>query len=288
MSDDKKIDEFSGTETTGHEWDGIEELNTPMPRWWLWIFYGTIIWSIGYAIFMPSLPFLKGYLGHSDRANVIQSMSELNAERAENLGRLTGASLQDIQADPELVRYALAAGKSAFGDNCATCHGSGAQGFKGYPNLNDDVWLWGGQFEDIRETITVGIRAGHMETRTNMMQAFGRDNVLTSNQIDYVTEYVLSLSELEHDSNMIIEGKTIFADYCVSCHGEFGKGDVTMGVPNLIDREWLYGSDRGDIYNSIYYGRAGVMPHWNERLSSEMITALSYYVHSLGGGEPSP
>jgi len=290
MSENKKIDEISGTETTGHEWDGIEELNTPMPRWWLWIFYATIVWGIGYMILMPSIPFIsryfKGVLNHSDRANVIASMEELNAERSVSMNRLTNATLEDIEADPELLRYALAAGQSAFGDNCATCHGSGAQGFKGYPNLNDDVWLWGGQFEDIRKTITVGIRAGHDDTRNNLMSAFGRTEILDSKQIDNVTEYILSLSGQDNQPDLSKNGQTVFKDFCASCHGSDGLGDVNLGVPNLADHEWLFGGERQNIFNSVYYGRAGVMPHWSERLSPEMITALSYYVHSLGGGEP--
>jgi cytochrome c oxidase cbb3-type subunit 3 len=290
MSNHVKIDEISGTETTGHEWDGIEELNTPMPRWWLWIFYATIVWGIGYMILMPSVPFVQGYfkgvLEHSDRASVYAEIKEENAKRYENMKDLTGASLEDIEADPELLRYALAAGESAFGDNCATCHGSGAQGFKGYPNLNDDVWIWGGQFNDIRRTISLGIRADHEDTRDNLMSAFGRDGMLDKAQINSVAAYVLSLSGKEHEADLVDAGQAIYASNCASCHGSEGLGDMSLGVPNLSDHEWLYGSDKQDIYNSVYYGRAGVMPHWNERLSPEMITALSYYVHSLGGGQP--
>ncbi len=289
MSDNPKIDEISGTETTGHEWDGIEELNTPMPRWWLWIFYATIIWGIGYAILMPSIPLLKshtkGFLGHSDRANVIEAMETMNTERYENLGQLATASFDEIKADPELFRYAMAAGKSAFGDNCATCHGSGAQGFKGYPNLNDDIWIWGGRFEDIRHTLTVGIRAGHEATRFSIMMAYGRDGIFSTQQIDEVTEYVLSIANREHDADLAKAGAVTFANQCASCHGDQGYGDRNTGAPNLTDIEWIYGGERADIYQSIYYGRKGVMPNWNQRLSPEMITALSVYVHSLGGGE---
>lgn len=291
MENKPKIDEISGTETTGHEWDGIEELNTPMPRWWLWIFYASIVWAIIYAILMPSMPLLKshykGVLGYSDRAEVIEAVEQMNAERFKNLGRLQSASLEQIQADPELFRYAMAAGKSAFGDNCATCHGTGGQGFKGYPNLNDDIWLWGGSFEDIRHTLTVGIRSGHEDTRNNIMSAFGRTEILSSQQISDVTNYVSSLANLEHDKTKLGAGAEIFANNCSSCHGDRGDGNQEMGAPNLTDIEWLYGSDYQDIYDSIYFGRKGVMPNWNERLSPEMITALAVYVHSLGGGEES-
>ncbi|MGJ8562558.1 MAG: cytochrome-c oxidase, cbb3-type subunit III [Alphaproteobacteria bacterium] len=295
MTDPKKttpeIDDISGTELTGHEWDGITELNTPMPRWWLWMFYASIVIAIGYAIAMPSIPLLnsytKGVLGASDRAAVHKAVSDMRAQR-EDLGfQLTGASMEGIQANPDLFRFAMAAGKSAFGDNCATCHGSGAQGFKGYPNLNDDIWLWGGTFDDIRHTLTVGIRANHDDTRMNLMQAYGRDELLTKPQIRDIAQYVISLSG---DANLEAaqRGGELFQTTCVSCHGPNGSGDQTQGAPNLIDNEWLYGGTADDIYDTLYYGRAGVMPNWNERLSPETISALAVYVYSLGGGVSAP
>ena len=293
MSDSKpKIDEISGTETTGHEWDGIEELNTPMPRWWLWVFYASIITGIAYAIAMPSIPLLnshfKGVLGLSDRALVIEAVDNMRAERSVFAEKLNGASLEDIQGDSELFRFAMAAGKSAFGDNCATCHGSGAQGFKGYPNLNDDIWIWGGTYEDILHTLTVGIRANHDDTRINLMQAYGRDELLTSEEIDDLTEYILSFSERQRDDASTERGKLLYADQCASCHGDNAMGDQSQGAPNLTDNEWLYGGEAEDIVQTIYNGRQGVMPNWNERLSSETIAALAVYVHSLGGGVDTP
>ena len=289
MSDPKPIvDEISGTETTGHEWDGIEELNTPMPRWWLWTFYASIVIGIGYAIAMPSIPLLnshfKGVLGLSDRALVIEAVEDMRAERSVFAAKLNGASLEDIQEDSELFRFAMAAGKSAFGDNCATCHGSGAQGFKGYPNLNDDIWIWGGTYEDILQTLTVGIRANHDDTRTNLMQAYGRDGLLTSEQINDLTEYLLSFSGREHDGASTARGRVLFGEQCVSCHGDNAMGDQSQGAPNLTDNEWLYGGETEDIIQTLYGGRQGVMPNWNERLSPETIAALAVYVHSLGGG----
>jgi len=292
MADNKKIDDISGTETTGHEWDGIEELNTPMPRWWLWVFYACIVWAIIYAILMPSIPFFnshfKGVLGHSDRASVMSAVETMHAERAVYADKLTGASLEDIQADPDLFRFAMAAGKSAFGDNCATCHGSGAQGFKGYPNLNDDIWLWGGTFEDIQHTLTVGIRAAHEDTRIALMQAYGRDELLTRDQITDLSQYVLNLSGQATDRDAAGRASKLFQDTCSSCHGTTGKGDPSQGAPNLTDTEWLYGGSAEDIYQTIYGGRQGVMPNWNERLAPETITALSVYVHALGGGQDTP
>ncbi len=289
MSDNKPtIDELSGTETTGHEWDGIEELNTPMPRWWLWVFYASIVISIAYMIAMPSIPLInshfKGVLDYSDRAKVHADINDLQAQRSGMFTRLSGETLEGIQADPELFRFAMAAGKSAFGDNCATCHGSGAQGFKGYPNLNDDIWLWGGTFEDIRHTLTVGIRAAHEDTQISLMQAYGRDGLLSTEQISGLTQYVLSLSGREHDASKFNDAPTIFAEQCSSCHGVEGKGDQSQGSPNLTDNEWLYGGTADEIRATLYNGRQGVMPNWNERLSPETISALAVYVHSLGGG----
>lgn len=288
MSQDPKIDEISGTETTGHEWDGIEELNTPMPRWWLYIFYATIVWAIIYAALMPSIPLLnahfKGILGHSDRAEVAKELDRLKDQRAVQSARLIGATLNEIRSDADLFRFAMAAGKSAFGDNCATCHGSGGQGFKGYPNLNDDIWLWGGTFDAIRHTLEVGIRAEHEDTRFSLMQPYGRDGFLDTAQRNDLTEYVLSLSARSTDPASVERGAALFQDQCISCHGMSGKGDPSQGAPNLTDKDWLYGGTANDIQETLYNGRHGVMPNWNERLSSETITALAVYVHSLGGG----
>jgi cytochrome c oxidase cbb3-type subunit 3 len=287
-----QTDDLSGTETTGHEWDGIEELNTPMPRWWLWMFYASIIIGIGYAIAMPSIPLLnshfKGVLGHSDRASVHKAIDDMNAERSVFATKLLGANLEEIQADPDLFRFAIASGKSAFGDNCATCHGSGAQGFKGYPNLNDDIWLWGGTYEDIHRTLTVGIRAAHDETRISLMQAYGRDELLTDTQISALTQYVLSFSGNETDSELAASAAQLFQETCSTCHGAEGKGDQTQGAPNLTDAEWLYGGSAEDITETLYGGRQGVMPNWDERLAPETISALAVYVHSLGGGADTP
>ena len=292
MQNDPKIDEISGTELTGHEWDGIEELNTPMPRWWLWMFYASIICAIIYAVLMPSIPLLnshfKGVLGQSDRANVIAAVDDLKNSRSAMSQKLLGANLEDIQADEDLFRFAMAAGKSAFGDNCATCHGSGAQGFKGYPNLNDDIWIWGGTFEDIHTTLEYGIRSTHDETRTGLMQAYGRDELLTRDQINDLTQYVLGLSGQDVDAEAAGRAAPQFQSVCSTCHGTDGKGDRAQGAPNLTDADWLYGGTEANIKETLYNGRQGVMPHWNERLAPEMITALAVYVHALGGGEDTP
>ena len=194
---DRQVDPHSGTETTGHEWDGIKELDTPMPRWWLGIFYATILWAVGYWIVMPAWPTLSGYtrgiLDHSQRDAVSADLAALKAARAAQEKVLGDASLAQIQSDPSLLQFAMAEGRTVFGDNCAGCHGSGGQGFKGYPNLNDDVWLWGGTLADIQHTITVGIRSVHPETRQSQMPAWGKGGILTPEQIEDLSDYVMHL-----------------------------------------------------------------------------------------------
>ena len=290
MADKKKeIDQASGVETTGHEWDGIRELNTPLPRWWLWVFYATIVWAFGYWVLYPAWPTLNGYthgiLNQSQRDDVAKALLELKAQRQTAAGPFNSASLEQIEADPNLFSFAREAGRSAFGDNCATCHGSGAQGAKGYPNLNDDVWLWGGKLEDIQHTIEVGVRSTSTETRNSQMPAFGRDKLLEPAQIDDLTEYVVSLSGRKADQAAVTRAQPLFKEQCAVCHGEDGKGKREFGSPNLTDKEWLYGGERADIHAQIVNGRGGVMPTWGTRLDPVTIKALAVYVHSLGGGE---
>lgn len=289
MATRKEIDATTGTETTGHEWDGIKELNTPLPRWWLWVLYATIIWSVGYWVFYPAWPTLTGYtqgvLNQSQRDDVAKAVQALKSERAELGQKLAAASLDQIEADPNLLQFAREAGKSAFGDNCATCHGSGAQGFKGYPNLNDDVWLWGGKLEDIKQTLTVGVRSTHPDTRISLMPAFGRDKLLEPAQINDLTEYVVSLSGGKANAQAVGRATQLYTEQCASCHGADGKGLREFGAPNLTDREWLYGGTREEIKAQIVNARNGVMPTWGQRLDPITIDALAVYVHSLGGGE---
>lgn len=284
-----EIDEVTGVETTGHEWDGLKELNKPLPRWWLWVLYASIIWAIGYWIAMPSWPLIssytKGVLGYSQRQIVTQSVADARAAQSQYLDKIGSSDLAAIKADAELLRFALAGGEAAFGDNCAPCHGRGAQGAVGYPNLNDDNWLWGGTLENIHTTLKVGIRSGHPETRDNQMPAFGRDQILEPAQINDVTEYVLSISGGEADAAAAEKGKAIFAEQCAACHGEEGKGNPELGAPNLTDRIWLYGGSKEAILQTVRNSRAGVMPFWEGRLSPETIKQLAVYVHSLGGGQ---
>jgi cytochrome c oxidase cbb3-type subunit 3 len=289
MATRKEIDVTTGTETTGHEWDGIKELNTPLPRWWLWVLYATIVWSIGYWMLYPAWPTLtgytQGYLNQSQRDDVAQAVLAMKSAREEQGRLLANATLQQIEADPNLFQFAREAGKSAFGDNCATCHGSGAQGFRGYPNLNDDVWLWGGTLDDIKKTITVGIRSTHPDSRISQMPAFGRDKLLEPAQINDLVEYVVSLSGGKANPEAVARATQLYAEQCASCHAADGKGLREFGGPNLTDKEWLYGGTREEIKAQIVNGRSGVMPTWGSRLDPMTIDALAVYVHSLGGGE---
>ncbi|UZD90238.1 cytochrome-c oxidase, cbb3-type subunit III [Cognatishimia activa] len=276
--------------TTGHEWDGIQEYDNPMPRWWLWTFYITIIWGIGYTIAYPAWPGIKGategLLGYSTRAEVAAEIDEVNTRNEAINARLASAELTAIESDPELNGYAKSAGAAVFKTWCAQCHGSGAAGAKGYPNLLDNDWLWGGDIEAIHETVTAGIRNEDNDlARYSEMPAFGRDELLEDEQIDQVVNFVMSLSGEPMDASMVTEGATVYADNCSSCHGEAGLGDRDQGAPNLADAIWLFGGSYDDIRETVVNSRFGVMPSWDTRLTEAQIRAVSAYVHQLGGGE---
>ena len=281
-------DTITGTDTTGHEWDGIKELDTPLPRWWQIVFYATIVWSIGYWIAMPAWPMIgdytRGILGYSQRAVVERRIEAAREAQSALRDRIAATPTAEIARDPVLLEFALAGGRSAFGVNCAPCHGTGAAGSVGYPNLNDDIWLWGGRPDDILQTIRVGIRSTHPDTRTGDMPAFLRDGVLNRDQVQDVTEYVLSLTGRATDAAAAGRGKTVFADQCASCHGDDGRGKTEFGAPSLASGVWLFGGDRAAIVQSIALGRRGVMPAWEGRLDAATMKQLTVYVHSLGGG----
>jgi len=289
----KKVTRKPGdVETTGHEWDGIEELNNPLPRWWLWTFYATIVWALIYTILFPAWPLITGatpgVLGFSTRANVAAEIQRFEAANGPMRDRLVAADLAAIKDDPELLQFATSAGAAVFRTNCSQCHGSGAAGVQasGYPNLLDDDWLWGGAMEDIHTTITHGIRnTTDDEARYSQMPAFGVDGLLEAPQIDAVVQHVLAISGQEHDAALAAEGATVFAENCAACHTEAGTGDRTQGAPNLTDAIWLYGGTVDDLTYTINNARFGVMPNWNQRLSEADIRSVALYVHSLGGGE---
>lgn len=291
--DNKDIDGHSGVETTGHSWDGIKELNNPLPRWWLYVWYITIIWAVVYMILMPAIPALPG-LGtnttgvrnHSDRDMVAVAVAELKTARVEQSATLLEASLEEIETDRDLQQFALAMGESLFGDNCATCHGAGGRGAIGYPTLADDVWLWDGTLDGIEYTLRHGIRHDDdLDTRFSLMPAFGRDKLLSADEIEALTEHVLMISGQAADTEEAKIGAGLFSVQCASCHGDMGQGDRSQGAPNLTDAEWLYGSSESAIYATIYNARNSHMPAWQERLDDASIKALAVYVHTLGGGE---
>jgi cytochrome c oxidase cbb3-type subunit III len=284
------IDRVTGTPTTGHVWDDIRELNTPLPRWWLWLFYATIIWSVGYWIVYPSWPLISGYtqgmFGWQSRNSIVNDMAGLKAVRGPMTDKLAAASLQEIASDPSLLEFARAQAKPIFNENCAPCHGSGGGGRKGFPNLNDDDWLWGGKLDDVAQTIMHGVRSADGQTRLGGMPAFGRDGMLKRSEIEAVAQYTRSLAGLSIDPKSdIATGKKVFADVCAACHGDDGKGKRDMGAPNLTDAIWLYGSDAQAIVDGLWNGRNGMMPAWSTRLDDSTIKALAVYVHTLGGGE---
>src|SRR5450756_1401120 len=245
MTEHNDLDQVSGKTTTGHEWDGIRELNTPLPRWWVITFYLCIVWAIGYWFVYPAWPLLSsnttGFLGYSSRAEVAVELDNLNKIRGEKMVALGAASLADIEKDPALLALARARGKTVFGDNCAACHGTGAAGAKGFPNLNDDDWLWGGTLDQIMQTIQFGARSGHEKTHEGKMLDFGKDGTLKKDQIVTVANYVRSLSGLSTRQGYdAAAGAKIFAENCTVCHGDAGKGNQEVGAPNLADKIWLY------------------------------------------------
>ncbi|MYM56129.1 cytochrome-c oxidase, cbb3-type subunit III [Thalassovita mangrovi] len=276
--------------TTGHSWDGIEELNTPLPRWWLWTFYACIAVAFVYSLAYPAWPGIHkasaGFMGWSTRGDVAAEIAAHEAQLGPINEKLASAELTEIAGDPELQGYAVSAGAAVFKTWCAQCHGSGAAGAKGYPNLLDDDWLWGGDIEAIHQTISFGVRSEDSEdTRFSQMPAFGRDELLEPVQIDQVVNYVMSLSGDPMDASMVADGAVVFEENCAACHAEDGTGDIYQGAPNLTDAIWLYGGDFDTIKETVTNARYGVMPNWNARLSEAQIRAVASYVHQLGGGE---
>lgn len=289
----KKVTQKPGdVPTTGHSWDGIEEYDNPMPRWWVWVFYATIVWGIGYSIAYPAWPLISGatpgLLGSSTRADVVAEIKRFDDANATIKQALIDADMTTVSANPELMSFATNAGAAVFRTNCSTCHGSGANGVEaaGYPSLLDDDWLWGGDVENIQATITHGIRnTTHPDARWSQMPAFGADEILERPQIDEVVEYVLKLSGQDHDATLAVAGEAVYLENCSACHMENGSGDITQGAPNLADAIWLYGGSRDAVTYSVVNARFGVMPGWNERLTEDEIRAVTLYVHSRGGGQ---
>lgn len=282
-------DEVSGTHTTGHEWDGIKELDTPLPRWWLWTFYATIAFSALWWVLFPSWPTLsdnwKGMIKTTARTELVDDLAARDAARAEWYAKFAAMPVTEIAQNNELLNFAMAGGKNIFADNCAPCHGSQGSGSTGFPVLADDDWLWGGSLDEIEATIRHGIRSAHDDTRVSEMPAFGAGGLLDKAQIADVAEYVLSLSGAGEDKVAASRGQETFANECASCHGEAGDGMRDFGAPRLNDGIWLYGGTRQDVINQVTQPKHGVMPTWDARLDDVSVKQVAIYVHSLGGGE---
>ncbi|MFV3074360.1 cytochrome-c oxidase, cbb3-type subunit III [Niveispirillum fermenti] len=282
-------DATTGTETTGHEWDGIKELNTPLPKWWLYTFYATIVWGLAYTLVFPSWPSLTGHFegtsGWTRRAEVADTLAAQKEAQAGTREQILALDIESIRRDPALMGYVQAAGRVAFADNCAGCHGAGGAGAVGFPTLADDDWIWGGTPDQILQTITYGIRNANDNSRFADMPRFGADGILTKEQIADTADFVLSLSGNGGDAAAIGRGAAIYADNCAACHGERGEGMHEVGAPRLSDGIWLYGGDRPTVIESITNARRGSMPAWIERLDPATVKVLATYVHALGGGQ---
>jgi cytochrome c oxidase cbb3-type subunit 3 len=286
-----KIKTAAGTtETTGHEWDGIQELNNPLPKWWLYLFYASILFAVVWSVLYPSVPYFRshfaGLLGYTQREEVAQNLREAAGNQAVYRDRIQNLDVIAVRADEELRRFATAGGRVLFAENCAGCHQSGGVGTKGYPSLADDDWLWGGSLTDIEQTIRYGIRAGHDETRMSQMPRFQLDGILSAKEVEAVADHVLVMAGQAPAKGQDPKlGAQLYADNCVACHGEIGKGNRELGAPNLTDKAWLYGGDRKSVIQTIAQSRNGVMPAWSGRLDDATIKMLAVYVHALGGGE---
>lgn len=292
---DKKTNEL-GHSTTGHSWDGIEEWNNPLPRWWVWTFYATILWGLIYTIAYPAWPLVDkataGFLGYSSRAEVQEQIDEVASRNAAITERLASVELASLSADSELQTFAVNAGESVFSSHCSQCHGAGAAGVaaSGYPNLLDNAWLWGGSIDEIAYTVRHGIRNEQsFDARWSEMTAF--DEILSDEEIEQVVNHVLAISGQEHDAALASAGEAVFLDNCASCHGDAGEGIRDLGAPTLNDAIWLYGGDAATIEETVRYSRFGVMPAWSEEyrgaagLTDAEVNAVAAYVHQLGGGE---
>ena len=281
-------DAITGTETTGHEWDGIKELNTPLPKWWLYTFYACIAFAAVYVVLYPAIPSFsshtRGLLGHTERLAVEEQIAKARARQAEKREALAAIDVTQVGAlEQDQLDFALRGGAAAFADNCAPCHGQGGAGRPGFPVLADDAWIWGGSREAIYNTLLHGIRNGDEDARESEMPAYGE--ILERDQIVDVANYVLSLSGSDHDAEAAGRGEETYAEQCAACHGEQGEGNRELGAPRLSDQVWLYGGSEEEVIAQIIKPQLGVMPGWKDRLDDTTIKMVTVYVHSLGGGE---
>jgi cytochrome c oxidase cbb3-type subunit III len=282
-------DPHTGYTTTGHEWNGIKELNTPVPRLVYFFLAVTALFSVVYWVLMPAWPlglsYTKGLLGVDQRTTVVDQLKQATLDRATWTKRIEDEGYDAILADPKLMAIVRQTGRTLFGDNCAACHGFNARGGRGFPNLTTASWLWGGDPEAIAETIRVGINSTHPNTRVAQMIGFGRDQILQRTDLENVVSYARSLSNSsvarEVSPERLEAGKTVFAANCASCHGDDGKGKIDLGAPSLVDGNWIYGGDLQSIFTSVWGGRQGHMPTWEGRLSKLDRKILVLYLMDL-------
>lgn len=283
-------DTADSTLIRSHEWDGIQEMDNPLPRWWLYIFYASVVISLLYYVLYPAIPFFNshttGLLNYTARQQLDIDMAAAAEGQAAFIAKIAARTPAEIRSDPDLLNFALAGGKAAFADNCAPCHGAGGAGRPGYPSLADDVWLWGGSLDAIQQTMRHGVRwQADEDTRISEMPRFGKDELLNPDQIRDVTQYVLSLTNAATDTDAAQRGAAVFTEQCAVCHGANGEGNQELGAPRLSDAVWLYGGTADDILRQISAARHGVMPAWQGRLDDPTLKMLTVYVHSLGGGK---
>ena len=260
---------------TGHVWDGdLRELNNPLPRWWMWMFLLSCIFGLVYLVLYPGLGSYPGVLGYSTDGSLMKSMTAANDELKPIYAKYVKMDIEQIATDPQ----AREMGQRLFLNSCAQCHGSDAGGSKGFPNLTDKDWLYGGSPENIKATITNG--------RGGVMPAFGA--VLDANQLKDVANYVRTLSGLPADDLKAARGAEVFKANCAACHGPDGKGNVALGAPNLTDKAWLYGGSENTILETVLKGRNAMMPAQEKVLSAEKIQLLTAYVWGLSNNQQAP
>lgn len=286
-------DPVSGRNTTGHIWNGIKELDTPVPRGVLLFLIVTHLFAFAWWVLMPTWPlgstYSKGVLETDQRKSVESHLQEAQEERASWERQIETMTFAEIEADPQLMSIVKSTGHRLFGDNCAACHGQDGTGAINYPDLTDHDWIWGGDIEDIAKTMRVGVNSEHPERRTSQMLAFGHDGLLDRDQVHSVASYVYALSHPDYRSqdtaSEIDFGQEIFQTNCAICHGETAVGNKDVGAPNLTDDYWIYGGRLAQIVETVHVGRQGHMPTWDERLTETQIKILALYVHSLGDEE---
>jgi cytochrome c oxidase cbb3-type subunit 3 len=288
MADDVEKDAITGTDTTGHEWDGLRELDTPLPKWWLYVLYACIAWAAVMCLLYPSVPGIRGYwhglLGYSTRKQVMVDWHAMQARHTDAMSQIAKENIGDVAKDPKLMETALQAGRITFANNCQPCHGQNGTGRVGYPALGDDVWLWGGKLGDIETTVTHGVRSADPDARQSMMPSFG-DGILKPPQIEDVANYVGVWWGVTPAGTDVSAGAKIFAGNCAVCHGDKGQGSRDFGAPPLNAQIHLYNGTHEAIVAQVTHPRHGVMPNWNKRLDPGTIRSVALYVHSLGGGE---